>query len=63
MVGHRVAMRSGPMANARAAGLIRGYEARIAALERRVGKPALEPELSQRGRGTSDRGRKARLCP
>ena len=46
-----------------AADLIQGYEARIAALERRVGKPAREPELSQRGLGTSDRGRKARLCP
>ena len=46
-----------------AADLIRGYEARIAALERLVGKPAREPELSQRGLGTSDRGRKARPCP
>ena len=46
-----------------AADLIQGYEARIAALERLVGKQALELELSQRGLGTSDRGRKARLCP
>ena len=46
-----------------AADLIQGYEARIAALERLVGKQALELELSQRGLSTSDRGREARLCP
>jgi transposase-like protein len=32
-----------------AAALLQEYEARIAALERLVGRQALEPELSQRG--------------
>ena len=49
--------------DAQAADLIQAYEARIAALERLVGKRALELELSQRGLNASDRGREARLCP
>jgi transposase len=49
--------------DAQAADLIQAHEARIAALERLVGKQALELELSQRGLGASDHGREARPCP
>ncbi len=49
--------------DAQAADLIQAYEARIAALERLVGKQALELELSQRELSASDHGREARPCP
>lgn len=44
--------------DAQAADLVQAYEARIAALERLVGKQALELELPQRGLSASDHGRK-----
>ena len=48
--------------DAQAADLVQAYEARIAALERLVGKQALELS-SQRGLNASDHGREARPCP
>ena len=48
--------------DARAADLIQAYEARITALERLVGKQALELEFL-RGLSGSDHGREARPCP
>ncbi len=49
------------MANAIEADLLPEYEARIAALERLVGRQALEIEASRRGLGKTDDCRKARL--
>ena len=46
-----------------AADLGQAYEARIAALERLVGKRALELELSQRRLSALDHGRETRPCP
>lgn len=45
-----------------AAGLIQTYEARIAALERLVGKQALELDFLK-GRCGREHGREARPCP
>jgi len=49
--------------DAAAAELLTDYEARIAALERLVGRQALEIELSQRGLHAPDPRGKARLHP
>lgn len=60
MVSHRVAMRSRPMANVQAANLIQAYEARIAALERLVGKQALGLEFLK---GAQRLGARPRSAP